>query len=72
MWAPACEHKLYHFGIRGNIARNTLANANATRDWRTHCDFGNAATQIEQGVELDAALVDRNGEQETMVVESSA
>jgi Domain of unknown function (DUF4372)/Transposase DDE domain len=31
--------KLYHMGLRGNIARNTLANANATRDWRIYCDF---------------------------------
>jgi Domain of unknown function (DUF4372) len=25
--------KLYHLGIRSTVARNTLANANATRDW---------------------------------------
>jgi hypothetical protein len=31
--------KLYHLGIRGNIARNTLANANATRDWRIYARF---------------------------------
>lgn len=31
--------KLYHLGIRGKVARNTLANANATRDWRIYCDF---------------------------------
>jgi hypothetical protein len=31
--------KLYHLGIRGNVARNTLANANARRDWRIYCDF---------------------------------
>ena len=31
--------KLYHLGICGNVARNTLANANATRDWRIYCDF---------------------------------
>jgi uncharacterized protein DUF4372 len=31
--------KLYHLGIRGNVARNTLANANAVRDWRIYCDF---------------------------------
>ena len=31
--------KRYHLGIRGNVARNTLANANATRDWRIYCDF---------------------------------
>ena len=26
--------KLYHMGIRGQVSRNTLANANAMRDWR--------------------------------------
>ena len=26
--------KLYHLGFRSSIARDTLANANATRDWR--------------------------------------
>jgi len=31
--------KLYHFGIRGHVARNTLANAHATRDWRLYADF---------------------------------
>jgi uncharacterized protein DUF4372/DDE family transposase len=29
----AQSSKLYHLGIRGQISRNTLANANATRDW---------------------------------------
>ena len=31
--------KLYHLGIRGNVSRNTVANANATRDWRIYADF---------------------------------
>jgi Domain of unknown function (DUF4372)/Transposase DDE domain len=31
--------KLYHLGIRGQVSRNTLANANATRDWRIYADF---------------------------------
>ena len=31
--------KLYHAGIRGNIARNTLAKANEKRDWRIYADF---------------------------------
>jgi hypothetical protein len=26
--------KLYHMGIRGKVARSTLADANETRDWR--------------------------------------
>ena len=33
------HNKLYHMGIRGNIARNNLARANETRDWRIYADF---------------------------------
>ncbi len=33
----AQSSKLYHVGIRGKVARNTLANA--IRDWRIYCDF---------------------------------
>ena len=35
----AQSEKIYHMGIRGGMARNTLANANATRDWRIYADF---------------------------------
>jgi hypothetical protein len=35
----AQSSKLYHLGIRSAVARNTLANANANRDWRIYCDF---------------------------------
>jgi len=35
----AMSTKLYHMGIRGGIARNTLARANETRDWRMYSDF---------------------------------
>ena len=33
------SEKLYHMGIRSQVSRNTLANANATRDWRIYADF---------------------------------
>ncbi len=35
----AMRPKLYHMGIRSPVSRNTLANANAVRDWRIHADF---------------------------------
>jgi len=35
----ALEPKLYHAGIRGPVARSTLADANETRDWRISADF---------------------------------
>jgi transposase len=31
--------KLYHLGIRGSVARSTLADANEKRDWRIYRDF---------------------------------
>ena len=33
------QTKLYHMGIRGTIARSTLADANEKRDWRIYQDF---------------------------------
>jgi len=33
------QPKLYHMGIRGRIARSTLADANENRDWRIYADF---------------------------------
>jgi len=33
------KNKLYHLGIRGNVSRSTLADANNTRDWRIYADF---------------------------------
>jgi hypothetical protein len=35
----AQQTKLYHLGIRGQVSRNTLANANSVRDWRIYADF---------------------------------
>jgi Transposase DDE domain. len=35
----AMRSKLYHIGFRGNVARNTLANANSQRDWHIYADF---------------------------------
>lgn len=35
----AIQPKLYHCGIRGNVSRNTLANANEHRNWRIYADF---------------------------------
>jgi hypothetical protein len=35
----AVPNKLYHLGIHNQISRSTLADANATRDWRVYADF---------------------------------
>jgi hypothetical protein len=36
----AMKKKLYHVGLRGSVARNTLAKANESRDWRIYRDLG--------------------------------
>lgn len=33
------KSNLYHMGIRGNVSRSTLAEANERRDWRIYADF---------------------------------
>lgn len=33
------QSKLYHMGIRSQISRNNLSNANNTRNWRIYADF---------------------------------
>jgi len=35
----AMKPKLYHAGIRGNVSRSTLADANENRNWRIYADF---------------------------------
>jgi hypothetical protein len=41
----AQQKKLYHMGIRGGMARNTLSNANKVRDWRIYADFAQSLIQ---------------------------
>ncbi len=42
--------KLYHMGLRGQVSRSTLADANELRDWRIYATFASAL--IEQAREL--------------------
>jgi len=35
----AMQKKLYHAGLRGSVARSTLADANEKRDWRIYADL---------------------------------
>lgn len=38
--------KLYHLGIRGNVSRSTLADANENRDFRIYADFARTLIQV--------------------------
>ena len=56
--------KTYHLGLRGNITRSNLADANERRDWRIHCDYAQALIRIARplyakeplAVELDSTV----------------
>jgi len=49
----AQRSKLYHLGIRSAVARNTLANANAVRDWRIYADFAQSLIGIARPLYVD-------------------
>jgi len=36
------SNKLYHMGIRGNVRRSTIADANELRDWRIYAELAHA------------------------------
>ena len=52
--------RLYHMGIRGRVARSTLADANEKRDWRIYRDFAHILIGIARplyvGEHLDVDL----------------
>jgi hypothetical protein len=48
--------KLYHMGLRSNVARNTLANANATRDWRIYFEFAQSLIAIARRLYAEEPL----------------
>ena len=60
----AMRPRLYHMGIRGRVARSTLADANEARDWRIAADFAQVLIGIAKplyatepfGVELAATV----------------
>lgn len=52
----AHSSKLYHMGLRGGVARNTLANANATRDWRIYAEFAQRLIVQARGLYAEEPL----------------
>lgn len=49
----AQRSKRYHLGIRSTVARNTLANPNAVRDWRIYADFAQSLIAIARPLYVD-------------------
>lgn len=58
------QTKLYHMGIRGQVSRNTLSNANCQRDWRIYADFAQVLIHMARdlylkepfGIDLDQTV----------------
>jgi len=48
--------KLYHLGIRGNVSRSALADANEGRDWRIYFDFAQALIRIARRLYINEPL----------------
>jgi IS4 transposase len=47
------QSKLYHMGIRGAVARSTLADANESRDWRIYADFAQVLITTARKLYID-------------------
>jgi len=60
----AQSNKLYHMGIRSQVSRNTLSNANKVRDWRIYADLAHSLIPVARklyqnedfGLELDQTV----------------
>jgi len=60
----AQSNKLYHMGIRSQVSRNTLANANKVRDWQIYADLAHSLIPVARnlyqnedfGIELDQTV----------------
>lgn len=50
------REKLYHTGFRGRVSRTTLADANATRDFRIYQDFGCHLIEVTRQLYVDEPL----------------
>jgi hypothetical protein len=48
--------KVYHMGLRSAVARNTLSNANAVRDWRIYADFAQRLILMARKLYADEPL----------------
>lgn len=49
----ALKMKLFHVGIRGNVSRSTLADANENRDWHIYADFAQVLIAEARGLYVD-------------------
>ena len=65
--------KLYHLGFRcPQISRNTMANANAERDWRIYADFAQHLIRMARELYADGTLPDLEGIDTVYALDASA
>jgi hypothetical protein len=68
----AQSSKLYHLGFRApRIARNTMSNANAVRDWRIYADFAQHLIGVARELYVDDALPGLEGLDTVYALDSS-
>src|ERR1700681_1445160 len=68
----AQSSKLYHLGFRSQrIARNTMANANAVRDWRIYADFAQHLIGIARELYIEETLPGLEGLDTVYALDSS-
>ena len=64
--------RLYHLGFRcGQISRNTMANANAERDWRIYADFAQHLIRTARELYTDEVLPGLEGLDTVYALDSS-
>ena len=52
----AQPEKLYHMGIRGNVSRSALADANESRDWRIYFEFAQSLIELARELYANESL----------------
>jgi hypothetical protein len=52
----AQPEKLYHMGIRGNVSRSALADANESRDWRIYFEFAQSLIRLARELYANESL----------------
>jgi len=48
--------KLYHMGLRGNVSRSALADANEGRDWRIYYEFAQSLIRMARRLYVDEPI----------------
>jgi hypothetical protein len=63
----AVPDKLYHLGIRGPVARSTLADANEKRDWRIFADFAQGLVAAARSLYVNEPGLEELDQRDTTV-----